>query len=90
MYNDDALVQPRLAAPTMRLRVHHHIIIPFLAAGLEAVDYRKREFREADIQMEWERKSLDWSNDDFSKFEYGLRDTWVVTKLAVNEVRGNL
>lgn len=36
--------------------------------------------------MDWECKSLDWTDRDFESFRYGLRETTVVTKLAINEV----
>lgn len=36
--------------------------------------------------MDWECKSLDWTDRDFESFRYGLRETTVVTKLAITEV----
>ena len=36
--------------------------------------------------MDWESKSLDWTDRDFESFRYGLRETTVVTKLATTEV----
>ena len=36
--------------------------------------------------MDWECRSLDWTDRDFENFRYGLRETTVVTKLAINEV----
>jgi len=42
--------------------------------------------RVAVVEMDWERKSLDWVDHDFSNFRYGARETTVVAKLAINEV----
>jgi hypothetical protein len=39
--------------------------------------------------MDWECKSLDWTDRDFQNFRYGQRETTVVTKLAINEVNSN-
>lgn len=36
--------------------------------------------------MDWECKSLDWTDRNFENFRYGLRETTVVTKLAIDEV----
>lgn len=36
--------------------------------------------------MDWERKSLEWLDEDFDKFNYALREAVVVTKLQTGEV----
>jgi hypothetical protein len=38
--------------------------------------------------MDWECRSLDWTDRDFENFRYGLRETTVVTKLEVNSEFG--
>ncbi|KAK1762559.1 hypothetical protein QBC33DRAFT_551813 [Phialemonium atrogriseum] len=35
--------------------------------------------------MDWERKSLEWSDEDFGKFCYAWREAIVVTKLQIGE-----
>ena len=40
--------------------------------------------------MDWERKSLDWTDRDLDTFRYGLRETTVVTKLAINEANSKV
>jgi hypothetical protein len=40
--------------------------------------------------MDWESRSLDWTDRNFGSFRYGLRETTVATKLATNEVRSKL
>ena len=40
--------------------------------------------------MDWERKSLDWTDRDLDSFRYGLRETTLVTKLAINEANSKV
>lgn len=38
------------------------------------------------VIMDWECKSLDWTDHDFRKFRYGLGESTVLTKFPPNKV----